>query len=547
MGLFGPTPIQVRDRKIKDLQLQLQNERSARRNDLEAMAAERGEEAAGLREELGRSLARLRRYGGVVGRMWAWVCRLKAKIADLKKRCAELEDLAAVQAARLKKDSTNSSKPPSSDGLKRRTASTREKSGRKPGRPAGHKGATMLPLAAGEPEIIDVKTGACGCGGEINWGSAYSARRKIDIEVTVKAAEQRAYGGVCAVCGKPFRAEFGADFASPQSYGGGIRALAMPINEHGCVGDRKTAEIMNSICGGLTGMSPGTVFNFRMKLAESLCEEAEAIKRRLIEAKVLCVDETGVRVGGKLNWATVYAAGDFVLYEHSEKRGAHCKDGGGILAFFVGILMHDHFRPYYNKKAMSHAECNQHILRYLKPAIEIQSRKWAQSMAAFLKDSNGEKMRRIADGGSPFFPEELAAMDARHIEILDQGDAEYRAATEGKKNIARFRDERRLLARLRKHAAEHLRFLHDFDVPFANNLAEQGVHCLKGKTRVSGGFRTDKGAKAHMLVASVIASARRRGMNVLDTIKDAYAGRKIFDSGQPPPAAGPPAADPPAS
>jgi transposase len=96
MGLFGPTSIQVRDRKIKDLHLQLQNERNARRND---------------------------------------------------------EDLAAVQAARLKKDSTNSSKPSSSDGLKRRAASAREKSGRKPGRPAGHKGATMLPLAAGEPEI----------------------------------------------------------------------------------------------------------------------------------------------------------------------------------------------------------------------------------------------------------------------------------------------------------------------------------------------------------------------------------------------------------
>jgi hypothetical protein len=84
-----------------------------------------------------------------------------------------------------------------------------------------------------------VKAGACGCGGEINWGSACRARRKIDIEVTVKAAERRAYGGVCAVCGKPFRAEFGADFASPQSYGDGIRALAMLINEHGRVGAGK--------------------------------------------------------------------------------------------------------------------------------------------------------------------------------------------------------------------------------------------------------------------------------------------------------------------
>jgi transposase len=213
---------------------------------------------------------------------------------------------------------------------------------------------------------------------------------------------------------------------------------------------------MNSLCGGLTGMSPGTVFNFRMKLADSLGEEAEAM-------------------------------------------------------------------------------------------IEIQGRQWAQSMAAFLKDSNGEKKRRVAGGGGPFSSDELAAMDARHIKILDQGDAEYRAAAEGKKNVARFRDGRRLLARLRKRAAERLRFLHDFDVPFANNKAGQGVHCLKGKTRVSGGFRTGKGAKARMLIASVIASARRRGMNVLDTIKDACAGRKIFGSGQPSPACGPPAANPPAS
>ena len=266
------------------------------------------------------------------------------------------------------------------------------------------------------------------------------------------------------------------------------------LNEYGNVSDAKSAEIVSALCNHEINMSAGTVFNLRTELANKLEPTVEMIKQKLIDSDVLGVDETGVHVGGKLNWVHIFANDEYTLFEHGEKRAAHCNDGEGILALFVGILVHDHFKSYYKTKAIAHTECNQHILRYLKAIMEIQGHPWATEMSDFLLEAKKKKDEAVLAGRSGFSPEEYAELERRYIEILDKGDAEYEEAIKGKKRIGFFNEERLLLKRLREYKDEHLRFLSEFVVPF-ENISEQG-RFVKEINGWAGPL--EKGAASHM-------------------------------------------------
>jgi len=528
MGItLSSTPIQQRDKKIKDLEAQLRNERNARRNDHEQFEYK----CVQCKEKSGSGHSVVRMLQRSIRARTKAISKLKEINRTLKKRITELEDKVAVLEGRIKKDSSNSSKPPSSDGFKKpRTFSTREKSGRKPGRQVGHTGHTIK-LDAEEIKVIDRKEGICPCGGEIEFGDKYQSRRVVDIRVTLSVTEERAYSGKCKACGKPFQTAFSSRFRAPVKYGENINALVAMCNEYGNVPDKKTAEIISSLCGDKISMSTGTVVNIRAALAKKLDETVKTIKQKLTESDVLNVDETGVRVNGKLNWVNIFSNDQYTLFEHNQKRGAHCNDKEGILAFYTGILVHDHFKAYYKNKSATHAECNQHILRYLKAVIEIQTHPWANKMTEFLLAAKTLKGERIAVGKNCLLPEELAELGQKYTAILDEGDKEYQTAIEGKKNIRRFHEERCLLIRLRNYKDEHLRFLTDFNVPFGNNAAEQGAHFMKNKTRVAGGFRSGQGADNHMAIASVIATAKKQKTNLYSMIKNSFNGQPMFDSG----------------
>ena len=430
----------------------------------------------------------------------------------------------------MKKDSSNSSKPPSSDGLKKpHTFSTREPSGKKAGGQVGHIGHFMNPVIEAAA-IIEKKEGVCTCGGEIEFGESYQTRRVIGVEIVVRETEERAFDGSCKVRHKAFHAAFSNQFNAPIKYGDNMASLVSMLNEYGNVSDFKTAEIINSLCGDKINMSPGTVVNIRTSLAKNLAQTVAMIKQSLADANLLCVDETGVRINGKLNWVNVYANDQFTLFEHSRKRGAHCDDTGSILAFFTGLLVHDHFKSYYKNKLATHSECNQHILRYLKAVIEIQAHKWAKEMVEFLLYAKAFKAERIAAGVIDLLPEEYTVLEQRYLTILDKGDTEYQAAIYGIKNIKRFREEFCLLKRLREYKDEHLRFVSNFKAPFGNNAAEQSVHVMKRKVRVAGGFRSEQGSENHLVIASVIATAKKQKRNVFKLIRDAFAGVPLFKS-----------------
>src|SRR5208282_6487088 len=152
----------------------------------------------------------------------ALIRTLSAENAALKARLAELE-------RRLGLNSSNSSKPPSSDGLKRpaRTGSLREKSGKSSGGQRGHKGETLR--QTGTPDlVIDHYPSGCGqCGGAAGGSLAHQKRQEVDLPETqgLVVTEHRAHACGCACCGAQTQAGFPDSVTAPVQYGPQLTAL----------------------------------------------------------------------------------------------------------------------------------------------------------------------------------------------------------------------------------------------------------------------------------------------------------------------------------
>jgi len=452
---------------------------------------------------------------------------LQAEIDILKDALDKAEDRAARLAAMLKKDSSTSDKPPSSDPdfNKAKAESRKEKSGKKVGGQPGHKGYFLKPSPSPDVIVDKMPPKVCpDCGGEVMDDGRYESRQSFDVEISIKVTEERAHSGCCGGCGKRFDGAFSDDFNGPVVYGPSVRAIVASLNADANVTVNQVVRFISSLTDGRIRMSDGTVVNIVADLAARLDETVQDIIAALVSCGVLNVDETGVRVCGKLTWMQIISSEKFSLFGRSPKRGTPNEDMDGLLLLFTGILVHDHLSSYYGYKHLTHAECNVHVLRYLKAVAEIMKHPWAKEMADLLREANYRK-KELVDAKHEFMDEiELESFRGRFNVILAQGRKEYEAAIEGKKNITYYIEERRLLARLEEFVDEHLRFLADFSVPFSNNVAEQGARYIKGKKKSSCGFRSDRGTDSYAVVASVAATLRKHGKSVFLAFRDAFRG-----------------------
>ena len=168
-----------------------------------------------------------------------------------------------------------------------------------------------------------------------------------------------------------------------------------------------------------------------------------------------------------------------------------------------------------------HALCNAHHLRELKALVEIEKEDWARRMQRLLRVAcHATNLAREADVALK--PAMIALIERRYDAIVAQGLAFHEAQPELGKIGKRGRKPRRvghnLLLRLLTRKQDVLRFLTDPSVPFTNNLAEQDVRMMKVQQKISGGFRSDDGAKDFATIRSVLSTARKQGWSLLETL-----------------------------
>jgi len=460
-------------------------------------------------------------------------------ILTLQQQARQFQQMADEQAAvirslrdQLAKNSRNSGKPPSSDGLKKpRTRNLRRKTGRRSGGQKGHKGHTLQMIE--QPDHIRVsKVSTCPhCATDLQAVEPCGCeqRQVFDVPpVKIEVTEHQAEIKVCPACGERVKADFPSDVRQPVQYGPRIKAQASYLNNYQLIPLARTCELL----GDFYGHTPAEalVLDANAALVDQIEPSLDRVKQQLIASDVAHFDESGLRVEGKLNWLHVASTEHLTYYAVHRKRGRVGMEAIGILPVFQGRAMHDHWKSYFTFDNCQHALCNAHHLRELQFVVDQYAQSWAEEMARLLLDIKAEVGAAPGDQMS-LPPERLAHFEQRYDELTAQGlEANPPPPDPPPKKRGRKKQSppKNLLDRLQQFKPQVLAFMYDFRVPFDNNLAERDVRMVKIKQKVSGTFRTRTGAETFCAIRSYISTVRKQDHNVIDAIHNALVGNPFI-------------------
>ena len=457
------------------------------------------------------------------------LARLRAQNAEQAKQIAELLQRIRDLEARLGKDSHNSSKPPSSDPpfKKPPPRSRRVRSGKKPGGQKDHPGATRALVEDPEHRIVLPLEGLCSCGhdcAELTVEVLPERRQVIDLVVHREVTEYRTVTGVCA-CGQMHRSAFPDAVGAPVQYGPGLSALAVYLTDYQNLPYRRSAELIG-VLAGIT-LSPATLVNMGRKAAARLAAPVAAIGQSIVRSAVAHADETGMRVAGALQWLHVLCTSALTFYAVHAKRGAEALTGIGLLDGFRGILVHDHWRAYLGIPAQ-HAFCNAHHLRELIALSEADPvLSWPKRLIALLCEANDATIAARAAGLDALPDGVVADIFTRYDTILAEGAFFHpqRLPPPGSRRRGKQSPAYNLIARLRTHRDEVMRFVTDLRVPFDNNQAERDLRMPKLKQKVSGCFRSPEGAAAFATVRSYLSTLRKQSIALYPALVMTFRGQ----------------------
>lgn len=452
----------------------------------------------------------------------AQIAQLRSQVAVLGERVAQLER----QAGR---DSSNSSRPPSSDSpytkkpRKATDRSLRGRSGRRPGKQPGEPGVTLAQVADPDHTIVCAPATCSGCGCDLA-GVAVGAeqtRQVFEVPPPPPRPVVTAYlvqARQCPACGTTSVGQAPAGVGGRVQYGPGVYAYAANLTVANHVPVGRAARLLGGMLG--VGCSVGFVAGVRGVAAGRLGPFMERVGALLGQAGVLYVDETPGRAAGELAYVHV-ACTQFLTHLHTGGRSADDIDAGGVLVGFTGTIMRDGYAGYAHLVDALHAWCGAHGLRDLRAVWEADpvGQVWAQAMADLLVYAN-----RAAGAARAAGAPALDAATLQRIVGWYRGAAAKGIADNQRRRTQAAKDGLRLARRFAAHEAMILRFATDLTVDFTNNQAERDIRPVKVQQRASGGcWRTLQGLADFAIVWSYLSTAAKWGLDKLEALRQLFA------------------------
>lgn len=443
------------------------------------------------------------------------VHRLNLKIDILTKENTLLHNENERLKSIINNDSSNTSLPPSQDqkgGKPSNTFNGRSKSDKKAGGQKGHSGVT---LTKGEIEE-KLKQGNCIHQvknlGDLSTGK-YITKYVLDLDIKPLITEVRIYAD------KNNQFIIPPEYRSDVVYGPNIKALSVTLYSEGVMSNDRIAAFLNAASENELALSAGSVYGFCKKFAEKSQLSIHHLEQELLNSTVVATDATNITVNGKQNYIRNFSIAQTVLYRAMKSKTIAAMHNVNFLERFAGTLVHDHETALYHF-GIDHAECNVHIIRYLRKNSEDTKNAWSEKLITLLCKMNKERKEAMSCGKKNFTDNEISVYEKSYFECISQGRKENQST---KHKYAK-KEETTLLNRLEKYSHNHLLFLHNFEIPFDDNMSERDLRKAKNRQKMAGGFRKDSGHEMYCSILTIIETLKRRKMAMIEHIRKIFIG-----------------------
>jgi len=429
------------------------------------------------------------------------------EIAKIPLLIARIEALERELARyKTKKDSNNSSLPPSKDENRPpRTSSLREKGGRKVGGQPGHDGKT-LEMTNTPDEIVEHRSCFCPeCGKDVSSQpfEYYGKRQVIDIPIIKPiVTEHRVYKCTCT-CGRVVESDFPVDVDSPVKYGKGIESLIGYLSVRQYLPFKRLQEMLNDIFA--VHISEGGLHCLLKRLASKGVDAYEMIRQNVLNSEVIGTDETGVKINGKKHWFWTWQNYRATYIVASDNRGTATinENMGGISK--KAVLVHDCWKAHFQTPVGNHQVCTAHLERETKYLEERYKVDWPVRFRSMLKEAH--KLKKQLTPSLYYNPNQLRSDLEDQLECLlkEPLDPKHKEMVSFQKRLAKYRD----------HVFP---FLYHPDVPPDNNGSERAIRNVKVKQKISGQFKILNAAENFAILRSIVDTAIKNNQNVVGAL-----------------------------
>lgn len=405
---------------------------------------------------------------------------------------------------RTPKNSSNSSVPPSKDENRpNKTQSLRKSSGKKSGGQPGHKGHT-LEMSTAPDHIVTYIPDFCNrCGDRLDHVEPILqlSRQEVDIPMPrIEYREHQAYQKTC-LCGHTTTGQLPRHLKAPIQYGSGVEAMIGYLHTRQYLPYQRLSEIL-STCFGLK-VSEGSIDNIIERLSGKAQGIYQRIHQGISQASVVGSDETGAKVNGKKNWIWTWQNKQYTYITVSPSRGYAVIDTTFPKGFSQATLSHDAWRAHLKCEAKAHQLCIAHLLRELHYLEErYPKHPWAFECKKLFQDSI-ELKKKLLPQQYPGKNIERSKLEKRLDRLLEEGIEK------------KYREVASMLKRLKKYRDHLLVFLYQYDVPPDNNGSERAIRNIKVKQKISGQFRSFRGAQNFVTLRSVVDTLIKQSLDIL--------------------------------
>ena len=420
----------------------------------------------------------------------------------------------------INKDSSNSSKPPSTDSNKPKKSganlyNSRKKTEKKIGGQKGHAGhylsknkiEKLISEKNIEVRVIEHISN--------NKSKKDVIKYKIGMEVNVFVEKHIFKHNPNSNNKIPLQ------YHTDVTYDNSIKALTIELGTYNVIAYDRLSDFFSVISKDILNISNGTLVNFLKEFSKKSKLTIENIKNNLLNQKLMYTDET---TNNNRYYIRNYSNQETVLYMPHKKKGHKQIEEHNILPQYLGGIIHDHDTSMYSYGANNY-ECNVHLGRYLEEIIQNASEvTWAKLLKDLITKAYHDKKCLLEDKIECFSDIQIKEIENEYDKILDLA---FKESSKIESTIYKEKSLK-LARRCRKYKHNHLAFIHDFEVPFDNNLSERDLRVIKIKTKVSGGFKNLNSAECYCNALSIIRTSKRRNTNPFEAINKIFNEESLF-------------------